>query len=96
MICTEAEPGNNTNDTTKVARPTQKLRSRSVGTSVTTASRSRDEWDEGKQRSSYVARGKPRHSISTSEEQTNHVLTAVSPPDTLKHTSIHQPSDLFH
>lgn len=86
MICTEAEPGNNTNDTTKAASPTQKLRNRSVGTSVKTASRSRDEWDEGKQRSSYVARGEsPRHSISTSEEQTNHVLISVRPPDTLKH-----------
>ena len=56
MICTEAESGNNTNYTTKAASPTQELRNRSIGTSVMTASRSRDEWDEGKQRSSYVAR----------------------------------------
>lgn len=67
MVCTQAEPGNDTDDTTKAARPTQKMWNRSVRTSVTTASRLRDEWDEGKHRSSCVVRGK--HSISTSKDR---------------------------
>lgn len=46
-------------DTTKAASPTQRMRNVIVGNRVTTASRLRDEWDEGKQRSSYVVRGEP-------------------------------------
>lgn len=70
MIYIEARPSDNTGSThnaTKVVSSTYLMPNEMVGKGVATASLSRDEWGEGKQRSSYVARGDSAgHWVSTS------------------------------
>lgn len=72
LIYDEAKLGTNTSDAHDATKATPH-----AGESVTTASLSRDEWDEGRLKSSYVARGESsRQSIPTSREKTNHISTS--------------------